>query len=333
MLSVLDPGSYPLQVQVTDGTYKVKTEVTVRVKEISPDVVNNSVTVRITGKTLGSFVSTSLSAMINTLAKIKSCSVENVYLWSIQTAPKNMLDIVFAVKKKGKEEFFSPNNIRETLEDQLPTFQRLSKVVVSSVGLFPCDKRTCPAGKECQNVISLLNEWSSLTGDMTIFLSYKKMQTSKCICPEGISAVYGVYKIAKKLKLLRKSAEKPFKSAIFSDYTCKYVITFPSIQIRNLARMTTRPTDVNEKSIQTLRALYGKNKPSSKKIQATEMFMKGENSFLVIARVLNVATATAEVYAIDGYCSGAPLSYQDLASQFNLNNEEADIIAAETTLA
>ncbi|CAB3993610.1 Hypothetical predicted protein [Paramuricea clavata] len=93
--------------------------------------------------------------------------------------------------------------------------------------------------------------------------------------------------------------------------------------------MTTRPTDVNEKSIQTLRALYGKNKPSSKKIQATEMFMKGDNSFLVIARVLNVATATAEVCAIDGYCSGAPLSYQDLAPQFNLNNEEADIIAAE----
>jgi hypothetical protein len=103
MLSALDPGSYPLQVQVTDGTYKVNTQVTVRVKEISPDVVNNSVTVRITGKTLGGFVSTSLSAMINTLAKIKSCSVEDVYLWSIQTAPKNMLDIVFAVKKKGKE--------------------------------------------------------------------------------------------------------------------------------------------------------------------------------------------------------------------------------------
>ena len=103
MLSALDPGSYPLQVQVTDGTYKVNTQVTVRVKEISPDVVNNSVTVRITGKTLGGFVSTSLSAMINTLAKIKSCSVEDVYLWSIQTGPKNMLDIVFAVKKKGKE--------------------------------------------------------------------------------------------------------------------------------------------------------------------------------------------------------------------------------------
>ena len=103
MLSVLGPGSYPLEVQVTDGTYKVNTRVTVHVKEISPDVVANSVTVRITGKTLGSFVSTSLSAMISELARIKSCSVEDVYLWSIQAAPDNMLDIVFAVKKKEKE--------------------------------------------------------------------------------------------------------------------------------------------------------------------------------------------------------------------------------------
>ena len=103
MLSELDSGSYPLQIQVTDGTYKVNSQVIVHVKEITPDVVNNSVTVRITGKTLGSFVSTSLSAMINTLANIKSCAVEDVYLWSIQSSPKNMMDIVFAVKRKGKE--------------------------------------------------------------------------------------------------------------------------------------------------------------------------------------------------------------------------------------
>jgi hypothetical protein len=40
------------------------------------------------------------------------------------------------------------------------------------------------------------------------------------------------------------------------DYTCKYVITFPSIQIRNLARMTTRPTDVNEKVYLSMSNFY-----------------------------------------------------------------------------
>ena len=58
---------------------------------------------------------------------------------------------------------------------------------MSSVGLFPCDERSCPVGKECRNVINMLNEWSSLSGENTIFLSYKNEQTSKCVCPEGIS--------------------------------------------------------------------------------------------------------------------------------------------------
>ena len=101
MLSVVNPGSYPLRVEVADGTYKVNTQVIVHVKEITPGVVNNSVTIRITSKTLGSFVSTSLSPMIATLAKLKSCSEEDVYLWSIQTAQTNTLDVVFAITKSG----------------------------------------------------------------------------------------------------------------------------------------------------------------------------------------------------------------------------------------
>ena len=85
------------------------------------------------------------------------------------------------------QQFFSPNDLRETLEDQLQTFQRLSKVDVSSVGLSPCDKGKCPIGKDCRNIITMLDEWSILIGDKTIFLSYKNEQSSECVCPEGVS--------------------------------------------------------------------------------------------------------------------------------------------------
>lgn len=59
------------------------------------------------------------------------------------------------------------------------------------------------------------------------------------------------------------------------------------------------------------------------------MFIKGQRSFRIIAKALNVAIATAEVYTIDGFCSGAPLSYKDLAPQFYLSNEEVETITAE----
>ena len=55
-----------------------------------------------------------------------------------------------------------------------------------------------------------------------------------------------------------------------------------------------------------------------------------KRSFRIIAKALNIAIATAEVCTIiDGFCSGTPLSYKDLATQFYLSNEEVEIIAAE----
>ena len=59
------------------------------------------------------------------------------------------------------------------------------------------------------------------------------------------------------------------------------------------------------------------------------MFMKGQYSFQVIARILNVAVAIAEVYTVDGYCSGAPLSYKDLALKLGLSAEDTNVIASE----
>ena len=57
--------------------------------------------------------------------------------------------------------------------------------------------------------------------------------------------------------------------------------------------------------------------------------MNGQRSFQVIAKVLSIATATDEVYIIDGFCSGAPLSSHHLAPKFYLSNEEVETIAAE----
>ena len=63
---------------------------------------------------------------------------------------------------------------------------------MSSVGLSSCDKRECPIGKDCRNIINMLDEWSILTDDKTIFLSYKNERRSKCVCPEGVSGTQDV---------------------------------------------------------------------------------------------------------------------------------------------
>ena len=55
--------------------------------------------------------------------------------------------------------------------------------------------------------------------------------------------------------------------------------------------------------------------PSPNKTLATKILIQRQCPFEDIASKLNVALATAEIYTIDGYCSGAPLAFKDLATK------------------
>ncbi len=68
----------------------------------------------------------------------------------------------------------------------------------------------------------------------------------------------------------------------------------------------------------SFKALYGKNKASPKKIQAAKMFGKSHSSVRAIAEVLRVEIPTAEVYILDAYCAGAPISVEKLANELNV---------------
>ena len=77
-----------------------------------------------------------------------------------------------------------------------------------------------------------------------------------------------------------------------------------------------------------MKALYGKNKPSSKKIHAAKMFGKSYTDIESIARFLHVEIPTAEVYIIDAFCAGAPMiSFEKLLSELNVNSVNLDRIA------
>ena len=44
-------------------------------------------------------------------------------------------------------------------------------------------------------------------------------------------------------------------------------------------------------------------------------------------KVLGVAAATAEVYTIDGYCSGAPLSFAKLSAKIELSPADVEKVS------
>ena len=78
--------------------------------------------------------------------------------------------------------------------------------------------------------------------------------------------------------------------------------------------------------------LYGKNKPSPKKITAAKMFGKAYTSINTIAKVLRVEVATAEVYIIDAYCAGAPMvSIEKLAAELCIHSSGVGMISRVIT--
>ncbi|CAB3981689.1 Hypothetical predicted protein [Paramuricea clavata] len=78
----------------------------------------------------------------------------------------------------------------------------------------------------------------------------------------------------------------------------------------------------------SLKALYGKNKASAKKIQAAKMFGKSHSNIKCIAKALQVEIPTAEVYLIDAYCAGAPMvSIEKLSSELNIHSHLTNTIA------
>ena len=69
-----------------------------------------------------------------------------------------------------------------------------------------------------------------------------------------------------------------------------------------------------------MKTLYGKNRTSAKKIQAAKMFEKCYSKISSIANLLAIEIPTAEVYIIDAYCTGAPVSIEKLASELKIHN-------------
>lgn len=64
--------------------------------------------------------------------------------------------------------------------------------------------------------------------------------------------------------------------------------------------------------------MYGKNQPSNAKMRAYEMLQNG-SSYREIASTLRVMEATAQVYTIDAFASGAPLDHVRMARLLDVN--------------
>ena len=74
--------------------------------------------------------------------------------------------------------------------------------------------------------------------------------------------------------------------------------------------------------------MYGKNMPSPKKHRVAQGLTIGKN-FHELAEELNIAQATAEVYAIDCLAAGQDVDHQTIAKYLDISEESFERIKSE----
>ena len=94
------PGkSYNLNISVTDGRYFTYAPVEIEVSDITRDILDHSLTLRLADLGPGTFVERNLANCRNYLGFLLNVPARKVHIWSLQSVDNN-LDVVFAVMKR-----------------------------------------------------------------------------------------------------------------------------------------------------------------------------------------------------------------------------------------
>ncbi|CAH3163548.1 unnamed protein product, partial [Porites lobata] len=75
----------------------------------------------------------------------------------------------------------------------------------------------------------------------------------------------------------------------------------------------------------SLICLYGNNYKSNGKLRTTQEIMD-DKDFKVVAGMLHVAKATAQIYTIDSFVAGAPIDHVQLANLLQVTKEKFEAI-------
>ena len=99
--ATLSSGITKLNVSVTDGRFTVYTSVTVIVSDITKKLQSNSVTLRLSQMSAGTFVENNFEKCKDFFAAQLSVPTSNVHIWSMQSAYDD-LDVVIAMRRNKK---------------------------------------------------------------------------------------------------------------------------------------------------------------------------------------------------------------------------------------
>ncbi|XP_028656255.1 protocadherin Fat 3a isoform X1 [Erpetoichthys calabaricus] len=146
-LGGLDTGKYVLNVTVSDGRYTVPVDVIIHVEQVTPDMLQNSVTIRFESVSPEDFVGLHLRGVKRTLRNIVSSQKQDIlHILSIQpVSGTSQLDMLFAIQTQGGG-FYKAAYLTQKLSASrrhLDNVLRISAILDKNCSGLECQEQLC----------------------------------------------------------------------------------------------------------------------------------------------------------------------------------------------
>lgn len=185
-------GDYILRVRVSDANSsfaEVICKVSIKVKEVTAEAVQNSMAIRLGGVSRERFIKTVLPSFKESIASILQTKDGHVTvdLFSVQNAPKTQkaIDVRFAAHGSP---YYTPERMTALLKNNRSVLAKvltnILKVDVLIIGVDECLHKTCESGG-CSNVLIANGEVDVISVKETAFASIVAILTAKCDSCDG----------------------------------------------------------------------------------------------------------------------------------------------------
>nr|XP_022919754.1 fat-like cadherin-related tumor suppressor homolog isoform X3 [Onthophagus taurus] len=192
----LDVGDYRVNVSVTDGKYYSHAIVRVYVETISEEMLEGAVVIRFREVSPEAFILSHRKGFVRAVRNAMNCRLKDVIVISVQPSDdfehlrakreiNKDLDVLFTVKKSDVDTFYSAEEVRKAINDNLEDLESSTKLVVEEIVRIKCTPTYCQYGKcEDKYVVEPTNV-KPISTDVTSFVSPKHSHRMECLCHEG----------------------------------------------------------------------------------------------------------------------------------------------------
>ncbi|KAK7479931.1 hypothetical protein BaRGS_00028839, partial [Batillaria attramentaria] len=185
-------------VVVAYGKNVVKATCRLYVRLVTPEMLHDSVTIRLDRMTQTAFLSSLLKFFIDALATIFHTDDTNIFIINIEddidVAPAQILNVSVAVRQGSesvqgltKDVFYSPEYLREYIYLYRSLLANLSALQVLPFDDNLCLQEPCPRFEVCLSMVRRGEARPFISSDTVMFRPVHPDNGYKCVCPHGFA--------------------------------------------------------------------------------------------------------------------------------------------------